>query len=314
MSDKHTFALFTNQKLPDPQATAPGAQLMLTDPEVWHQAANVLRLMPEEAITLFDGNNAATITIQTLKKGLIAGVVTAIEATRPLTPAVHLYQGLLKKESFEAVAYCAAQMGATTLTPIIGKKIHRMWYSPKDNERLTKIMVAACQQAKQFVLPLIQEPVTVEQLCGQLRTPFAPFDASTELSTGPFDWVARSTFSPEQSRRVRANRSDTHSKASITNNGTIPPVRGEPVEPYERIKALLFEPDGKALMQALTAINVNPATTVYGLILGPEGGFTDEERQQLEQAGADCYALTPTILRSIEAATVALGALRSVGR
>jgi 16S rRNA (uracil1498-N3)-methyltransferase len=127
-----------------------------------------------------------------------------------------------------------------------------MWYSSKDNERLNKIMVSACQQAKQFVLPTIQEPITVEQLCGNLQ---------------------------------QANT-----------------------------KTILFEPDGKPLMQALTAIQTDPKTTEYGLILGPEGGFTDEERQQLDQAGAACYALTPTILRSIEAATVALGVLRSVGR
>jgi len=252
MSDKHTFALHTNQILPTPQATTAGDQLLLTDADAWHQAANVLRLEPGEVVTLFDGNTAATITIQALKKGLITGVITTIETTQALTPTIHLYQGLLKKESFEAVAYCAAQMGATTITPVIGKKIHRMWYSPKDNERLIKIMIAACQQAKQFVLPTIQTPVTVEQLCGNLQ------------------------------------------QANTTN--------------------ILFEPDGKPLMQALTAINANPKTTTYGLILGPEGGFTDEERHQLDYVGADCYALTPTILRSIEAATVALGALRSVGR
>lgn len=293
MSDKHTFALYTNQNLPTRQVTAPGCQLTLVDADAWHQAANVLRLTPNEAVTLFDANTAVTITIQTLKKSLIAGVITNIEATRPLTPTIHLYQGLLKKESFEAVAYCAAQMGATTLTPVIGKKIHRMWYSAKDNERLTKIMISACQQAKQFVLPIIQEPVTVEELCKEL--------------TSRHDQIR--SYGSTGSPRTGECDSSLYTQPVCANS-----VRPEPVEGCERIKTILFEPDGKPLIQALTAIHNAPTTTDYGIILGPEGGFTDEERHQLDQAGTDCYALTPTILRSIEAATVALGALRSVSR
>ena len=49
------------------------------------------------------------------------------------------------------------------------------------------------------------------------------------------------------------------------------------------------------------------------LIIGPEGDLTTSEKQQLlECKNLFCMRLTPTILRSFQATTVALGALRSL--
>jgi 16S rRNA (uracil1498-N3)-methyltransferase len=45
------------------------------------------------------------------------------------------------------------------------------------------------------------------------------------------------------------------------------------------------------------------------LIVGPEGGITDDEIAALTQAGATAVRLGPTVLRTTTAAAVALGAL-----
>ena len=45
------------------------------------------------------------------------------------------------------------------------------------------------------------------------------------------------------------------------------------------------------------------------LIVGPEGGITDEEVDELSTAGAVAVRLGPTVLRTSSAAAVALGAL-----
>ena len=45
------------------------------------------------------------------------------------------------------------------------------------------------------------------------------------------------------------------------------------------------------------------------LVVGPEGGISDEELAALEQAGAVAVRLGPTVLRTSTAAAVGLGAI-----
>ncbi|MGW4489462.1 16S rRNA (uracil(1498)-N(3))-methyltransferase [Amycolatopsis sp. NPDC004368] len=52
-----------------------------------------------------------------------------------------------------------------------------------------------------------------------------------------------------------------------------------------------------------------PDTGDILLVVGPEGGITDEELSTLEAAGATTVRLGPTVLRTSTAAAVALGAL-----
>jgi 16S rRNA (uracil1498-N3)-methyltransferase len=52
-----------------------------------------------------------------------------------------------------------------------------------------------------------------------------------------------------------------------------------------------------------------PGTAELVLVVGPEGGITDEELEQLCAAGARAVRLGPQVLRASTAAAVALGAL-----
>jgi 16S rRNA (uracil1498-N3)-methyltransferase len=52
-----------------------------------------------------------------------------------------------------------------------------------------------------------------------------------------------------------------------------------------------------------------PAKGDLLLVVGPEGGITDEELETLTAAGAKTVRLGPSVLRTSTAAAVALGAL-----
>jgi 16S rRNA (uracil1498-N3)-methyltransferase len=60
--------------------------------------------------------------------------------------------------------------------------------------------------------------------------------------------------------------------------------------------------------QPLTEVGLERATGVT-LVVGPEGGITDDEVAALSAAGATVVRLGPTVLRTSTAAAVALGAL-----
>jgi 16S rRNA (uracil1498-N3)-methyltransferase len=64
----------------------------------------------------------------------------------------------------------------------------------------------------------------------------------------------------------------------------------------------------ESAMGPLTAVPLTGASALT-LIVGPEGGITDEEITALTAAGASAVRLGPTVLRTSTAAAVALGAL-----
>ena len=79
------------------------------------------------------------------------------------------------------------------------------------------------------------------------------------------------------------------------------------------IKKIFLAVDGVPLLEVLGEIaQEQPAHTV--IVCGPEGGLTPEDSALLLRAGFIKVALTPTILRSVEANALALGAVRSVAR
>lgn len=251
MAEKHLFALYLSKQLSAFHALAVGKQLVIQDSDLWHRVANVLHLQADEELELFDGVSCVLIRLSPAtftKKTSVVGQILAISKTEPLLPAIHLYQGILKKDAFEEVLYIAAQMGVHSITPLQTKKVHRSWGDLKELERAQKIMVAACEQAKQYCLPVINKPIKLAELKNNVL-------------------------------------------------GTI----------------FYTDPMGHTFFELLKKVSQNTQQEIQ-VIIGPEGGFTQEEEHMLKQMGIACYALTQSILRSQEAVTVTLGALRSVTR
>lgn len=163
MAQHHIFALYHNNIPPADQNNT----VTIRDKDLWHRIINVLRLTVQEYIIIF--NDAYSYTLQldektASHKHTISGTIITQEIVTPSQPHITLIPGLLKREAFESVVYYAAQMGATTIQPIITQKTQRTWRQDKDYQRLTQIMIAACEQSKSFYIPTLKQPINIMDL------------------------------------------------------------------------------------------------------------------------------------------------------
>ena len=252
--EKHLFSLFTYKPLPSIDRLGVGQRLILLDPDLWHRVVHVLRLDAGEQCWVFDESLCVLIELDAFtKKGVVQTIIRDSKTITPLKPDITLYQGLLRREAMESVAYFAAQMGVTRLIPLVTEKVQRShWGGAREIERLKKIMIAACEQSKQYAIPEISEPMEFAQLSAVVQ------EAVTAKS-----------------------------------------------------KIFYCESDGQPFIELLRDVNATAYQSI-SIVIGPEGGLSADEQATLSSAGAQCYALTPTILRAQEAVAVCVGAVRSV--
>lgn len=159
----HCFALHSRQSL---ASCTTGQVTKIHDEDLWVRITRVLRLRAGENVILFDDAQSQLLQLEPPtfqnKKTITA---TLLESTvhKRLEPRINLCIGLLKKEALQEVAYYAAAMGATHLVPVLTGKVQRSWGNDKEQERLIKVMIAACEQSKQFIVPSIEAPLTFDQ-------------------------------------------------------------------------------------------------------------------------------------------------------
>jgi len=271
-----------------------GEMLQLADPALSHRITHVLRCRPGMPVIFFDDEIAVTCalhesTFSPSTEGVVSGIVRQVTLNQPHIPTMHLYQGLLRKETFETVCYYAAQMGVSTVQPLITHKTQRVWGGKAERARLAKIMVAACEQSKSFIRPTLKTPAALE-------------DALTKPPKLP--------RLPKQQPGA-AETACTSDEQPSASDGTAP---APPPPPRQHIVAsLFFEADGRPLLSVIEQLRAAHVTHI-NLMLGPEGGLTQAEKELLSARGWVQTALTPTILRAQEAVCVAVGALRCVLR
>lgn len=160
--NQHTFALHCTTFGADKQLE-PERFFECTDQALWHRITHILRLTTGDQVILFDGARQE-ITLELSEKmfsgkNKVSGIVRSVKESTPRTPTITLMPCLLKREAFEIVIYLAAQMGATTVQPLISAKTQRSWHGDKEHARMINVMIAACEQAKNFVIPRLNNPI-----------------------------------------------------------------------------------------------------------------------------------------------------------
>lgn len=165
--DKHIFALHC-PTLGRDRALEAERFFEYTDQALWHRITHVLRMAAGDQVILFNGTGQEITLALSEKmftgKNKVSGVIQTTTTSAPHHPAITLMPSILKREAFETVVYLAAQMGATTVQPIIATKTQRAWHNDKEQARLTSIMIAACEQAKNFIIPELKNPIPLAEI------------------------------------------------------------------------------------------------------------------------------------------------------
>ncbi|MFC1894746.1 RsmE family RNA methyltransferase, partial [Candidatus Dependentiae bacterium] len=154
--EKHLFSIYKQDLL----ELINLKDIIFHDKILHNRLTNILRIKSNEKIVFFD--NQINIEVEILKetfngKKKIYAKLLKQEKNKALVPEIIFCPSLLKKNNFEEIVYVAAQMGVSCIQPIITQKSSKKCST--GNDRLKKIMISACEQSKNFVIPYLNYPI-----------------------------------------------------------------------------------------------------------------------------------------------------------
>lgn len=163
-NDVHQFAFYTETVRYIVQHNSNLDIHQIKDPVIINRVLNVLRLKKGENITLFDTHNNILCTIIGINSEDLTVELHEISHNNILSPNIKWILPLYKKEAFEEAIYILTEMGVQAIQPVVTKKTQRLWGNQKEEDRCRRIMIAAAEQSKQFILPSLL-PILPLDIC-----------------------------------------------------------------------------------------------------------------------------------------------------
>lgn len=138
----------------------------LTDKDLTHRIVKVLRLNVEDSLILFCERYNIKVIISDIssKKSLNLKIIN-ISKNKELQPVISYALPVLKKQAFEDSIYSLVELGVQAIQPLYTSLTQDKWLKKsldKEYIRLNKIIIAACEQAKQFNIPELKPVLTLE--------------------------------------------------------------------------------------------------------------------------------------------------------
>lgn len=162
---KHHFALYW------PPISSPrfktGTSFALDDELLVHRITKILRLTPSQTCTLFDENVHCSVRLVAIEKRSVVLTIISKNSNKQLVPAISCILPLLKREALEHALYNLVEIGVNEIQLVFTQKTQRTWAGQKEFERIRKIMIAAAEQAKQFLVAAIHAPISLNEYLQQ---------------------------------------------------------------------------------------------------------------------------------------------------
>lgn len=207
----------------------------------------VLRLKNDDAITLFNGseNFQYNAVLCNVSKKTAQATITSQEEVNSESPLnIHLGQGISRGDRMDFTLQKSVELGVNTITPLFtercGVKLNAERLEKK-RQQWQKIVVSACEQSGRVHVPLVAEPMFLDE------------------------WLSQET----SALKINLHPKAQHSIMSLPLTNT-------------RVR----------------------------LLVGPEGGLSDEEIAQASDNDFQDVLLGPRVLRTETAALTAITALQ----
>jgi RsmE family RNA methyltransferase len=156
--DRHEFAFFY-KALPQMMKNR---TVIIYDKELTMRICRILRLSTGDCITVFDNEHIVDGCIIECTQQQVVLEIQAHEQLKPLIPEITVLLPVLKRDALEQAVYSIVELGGSAIQLLETDKIQRQWVGDKELDRLQRIAIAAAEQSKNFLVPEIFSPVTLE--------------------------------------------------------------------------------------------------------------------------------------------------------
>lgn len=234
-------------------------------------AQSVLRLKVGDSLQLFDGHGtqAEASIVRLSKSSVEVDIISSESVSRELSRKLELIVALPKGDRQKVLIDMLVQLGVDRLTPL---HCERSVAQPTDNavERLQRSVIETCKQCGRNQLMHVNSPTNIEQLEEH------PFEATKSIRTLSLFAHPYGDHQPllELFKRACGDRAGDSKREELR-----PPSTQLPSTQL-------------------------PSTADARVIIGPEGGLSDVECEQLLRAGWTQVSLGSSILRIETAATM----------
>lgn len=157
MSQPHIFALWCPHLLPKKSHAA--GEIEITNKELINRIITILRLRIGEQCILFDSAHHMTCTLSAIRKKSITVTYTTVYSNSPLRPTITALVPILKKDDLSAAIAQITAVGVSAIQLVTTATTQRTWGGDAEYARLERVIIAAAEQAKHYVIPTLHHPV-----------------------------------------------------------------------------------------------------------------------------------------------------------
>jgi 16S rRNA (uracil1498-N3)-methyltransferase len=258
-----------------------GKEIRIDDPEFLNQWGRVFRLEAGDEVIIFnDSEYEFTAKFSLLsRKEAVLDILDSKIVDDGVLKEVHLFQSVIKKDNFELIVQKCTEIGVSAFHPIISERSEK---KDLNIERLVKIAKEASEQSGKVKLPKIFEPESLEK---------AIENFSGEIFVLDFDGepISSLLFSTTPAEDGHPSLHDQYTSRFFD---------------YKNTRGLSFG----SLTQISTSSKAGIQSKRIAALIGPEGGWSDKEREFFKQKGIKSVSLGKQVLRA-ETAAIAVASL-----
>jgi 16S rRNA (uracil1498-N3)-methyltransferase len=142
-----------------------------------HYLSKVLRMQEGRELIVFNGQGGEYFAqIKELgKKQVSVQINQFVEANRQSSLELHLAIGISRGERMDWVLQKATELGVTQIIPLITERTEVKIKGEKQDKKMQhwqQIIISACEQCQRNLLPILQEPQTIDNWLKTVSTDY----------------------------------------------------------------------------------------------------------------------------------------------